>query len=166
MVGMRCQFCFAEGEVPRRSTTDLNAYPVASAFGIDRSATFGRAGDRPGNAISIARLSHVRVRSVCARCNNGWMNTLEHRMAELSEWTTHPTAPLTLEHYRSLRAWALKTYLILTFIEGGLRNLGDGADLKFIPNFTRARLLYDGDEQAFDGLTIGLAAGVSIQVRS
>ncbi len=73
-------------------------------------------------------------------------------MARLSGWmTANPSVPLTVEHYQSLRAWALKTYLILTFIEGEVRNASKGADLTFIPNFTRARQLYEGDDAAFDG---------------
>jgi hypothetical protein len=159
MVGVRCQFCFAEGETPRPTREHLLSQPVASAFGIDRTATFGRTGDRLGDAVAIAPLNKVSVRSVCARCNNGWMNALEHRMAGLAVWATRTSSPLTVEHYESLRAWLLKTYLILTFIEGEVRGASRGADLTFIPNFTRARQLYEGDERAFVGLTLGLAAG-------
>src|SRR6266511_2903537 len=117
---MRCFFCYAEGEVPRLSKEHLVSRPVARAFGLDRSAAFGRAGNSD-SSVSISSLDTLAVKLACDRCNNGWMNKIEHRMAAVAEWPGSRVLPLSPADFDSVRAWALKTYFVLTAIEGGIR---------------------------------------------
>ncbi len=107
---MRCFFCYADGEVPRLSKEHLVSRPVAEAFGLDRSATFGRTGSND-SSVTISPLDTLAVKLVCDRCNNGWMNTIEHRMASVAEWSGSRSLPLSPAHLDSLCAWALKTYV-------------------------------------------------------
>src|SRR5215211_5988786 len=154
---MRCFFCYADGEVPRLSKEHLLSRPVAEAFGLNRSDTFGRAGN-DDSSVTISSLDTLAVKLVCERCNNGWMNTIEHRMASVAEWCGPRPLPLSRAHLDSLCAWALKTYFVLSAIEGGIRNFGhDGSDFDVLPDFTRARQLHKADAQAFEGVAVGLA---------
>jgi hypothetical protein len=154
---MRCFFCYAQGEVPRLTKEHLVSRPVAGAFGLDRSATFGRAGNSDSSVL-ILPLDALAVKLVCERCNSGWMNATEEGMASVAEWSSSRFSPLSPAHLNSLRTWVLKTYFVLGAIEGGLRNFGNGgSDFGIVPDFTRARELYDGDAQAFEGVAIGLA---------
>lgn len=69
---MLCQFCFAEGHVPKLSKEHLLSKPVAKAFRLDRSGTFGHVGDLK-NPIILTRLGDTSVRFVCEPCNNTWI---------------------------------------------------------------------------------------------
>jgi hypothetical protein len=154
---MRCFFCYSDGEVPRLSKEHLVSRPVAVAFGLDRASSFGRAGNND-SSISVSRLDNVAVKVACDRCNNGWMNDLEQRMVAVGEWADTGSSPLSPTILDSLCSWALKTYFVLSAIEGGIRKFGDGeSDYWVIPDVTRARQLYEGKRQAFEGVTVGLA---------
>jgi hypothetical protein len=154
---MRCYCCFAEGEVPRLTKEHLLSKPVASAFGVDRSAWFGQVGNTDDSVI-VSRLDDLAVRFVCDRCNNTWMNALEHEMAALAVWAGSPSQSLTIAEIETLQAWSLKTYLILSVMVGGTRRFAeDPQGPGVIPNFTRARQLYEKDPQAFEGMAFGLA---------
>jgi hypothetical protein len=86
------------------------------------------------------------------------MNSTEHRMASVADWCTSRSSPLSAVHLDCICIWALKTYFVLSAIEGGIRNFGaGGSDFGVIPDFTRARQLYEGDAQAFEGVAVGLA---------
>jgi len=143
--------------VPRLSKEHLLSKPVAGAFGIDRSmslAQFGTNRDEP----VLVRLEDASVRLVCERCNNTWMNALEHRMAEVAAWTSRPNRGLPVPGFETMRAWALKTYLVLSVMVGEARRFSDRPESPgVIPNFTRARQLYEDDPAAFDGMAFGLA---------
>jgi hypothetical protein len=108
--------------------------------------------------VTISPLDTLAVKLVCDQCNNGWMNTIEHRMASVAEWCGSRSLPLSPTHLDSLGMWALKTYFVLSAIEGGIRSFGgDQSDLGVIPDVTRARQLYQADAQAFEGVTVALA---------
>lgn len=154
---MRCFFCYSDGEVPRLSKEHLISRPVAIAFGIDRGSSFGRAGNND-SSVSISRLDNIAVKVACDRCNNGWMNDLEQQMVAVGEWAHAGSSPMNSSTLDSLCSWALKTYFVLSAIEGGIRKFGSGeSDFGVIPDVTRARQLYEGDRQAFEGVTVGLA---------
>jgi hypothetical protein len=154
---MRCYFCFAEGPVPKLSKEHLLSKPVAKAFGLDRSGSFAQWGDQDDPAV-LNRLDDVVVRFVCEQCNNEWMNVLEHDLASLASWTGSLDQSLSPAQVEILRAWSLKTYLILSAMVGGTRRFVDEPEAKgVIPNFTRARQLYENDPRAFDGMAFGMA---------
>jgi hypothetical protein len=154
---VRCYFCFAEGDVPRLTKEHLVSRPVADAFSLDRSGTFGQFGN-PGDSIALAQLDEVAVRFVCERCNSTWMNTLEHEVAGLATWVASPDQSLTPVQMDSLRRWALKTYLVLSVMIGETRRFSRNPQAPgVIPNFTRARQMYEKDARAFDGMAFGLA---------
>lgn len=154
---MRCFFCYSDGEVPRLSKEHLVSRPVARAFGLDRSAAFGRAGTSDA-FVSMLSLNTLAVKLACDRCNNGWMNEIEHRMTSVAKWPGSRVLPLSPADFDTLRAWALKTYFVLTAIEGGIRSFRDnGSDFGVIPDVTRARQLYGANAEAFEGVTFGLA---------
>lgn len=156
---MRCYFCFAERPVPKLSKEHLLSKPVAEAFGLDRSGTFGQwgGGDTP---LILARLDDVAVRFACERCNNTWMNDLEHELAALASWTDSPDQSLAPTQVEILRAWSLKTYLILSAMQGGTRRFLDEPEAPgVIPNFTRARQMYEKEPRGVrgDGIWSGSA---------
>jgi hypothetical protein len=154
---MRCHFCFAEGDVPRLTKEHLLSKPVAEAFGLDRAGAFGQLGN-VDDSVMFTRLGDVAVKFVCERCNNTWMNELEHELAALAVWTRSPGESLTPVHVESLRAWSLKTYLVLGAMVGETRRFAENPEAPgVIPNFTRARQLYGKEARAFDGMAFGLA---------
>lgn len=154
---MRCNFCFAEGDVPRLTKEHLLSKPVAKAFGLDRSGAFGQLGGA-NDPVVLAQLDDVAVKSVCERCNNTWMNALEHQMGTLASWTRSRLHSLMPAQIETLRAWALKTYLVLSVMVGNTRRFADRPDSPgVIPNPTRARQLYEKDGRSFDGMAFGLS---------
>jgi hypothetical protein len=83
------------------------------------------------------------------------MNGLEHELAALGDGTRFPDQSLTPAEVESLRAWSLKTYLVLSAMAGETRRLAENPDAPgVIPNFARARQLYEKDARAFDGIGI------------
>jgi hypothetical protein len=154
---VRCYFCFTEGEVPKLSKEHLLSRPVADAYGVDRSAGFGQLGNHD-DSIVVAQLDDVAVKFVCERCNSTWMNALEHEMVGLASWVSSPDQSLTTAQRDTLRAWALKTYLVLSVMVGETRRFAENPQAPgVIPNFTRARQLYEKDTRAFDGMAFALA---------
>lgn len=154
---MRCTFCFAEGDVPRLSKEHLLSKPVAVAFGLDRSAAFGQVGNTDDSVV-LAQLDDVAVKFACQRCNNTWMNALELEMVVLAAWAGSRDQSLTPAQVQSLRAWSLKTYLVLSAMVGETRRFAEAPEAPgVIPNFTRARQLCEKDARAFDGMAFGLA---------
>lgn len=157
LTSMRCYFCFAEGEVPRLSKEHLLSQPVANAFGVDRSAHIGHV-DPASGTLQLARLDDAAVRFVCERCNNTWMNDLEHDFANVASWVRSSDVPMSSSQLQALQAWSLKTYLVLSVMVGNARQfVEDPAGPGVIPSFTRARQLYEKDSAAFEGMAFGLA---------
>jgi len=154
---VRCHFCFAEGDAPKLSKEHLLSKPVAEAFGLDRAGAFGQLGN-VDDSVVFTRLDGVAVKFVCERCNNTWMNALEHELAALAVWTRSPSQSLTPAQVESLRAWSLKTYLVLSAMVGETRRFAENPEAPgVVPNFTRARQLYGKEARAFDGMAFGLA---------
>lgn len=154
---MRCYFCFAEGDVPRLSKEHLLSQPVAAAFDIDRSAYIGHVNAATGS-VHVAQLLDAAVRFVCERCNNTWMSALEHRFATLAQWVYSSESTLPLSGLKTLQAWSLKTYLLLSVMVGNARQFAsDPTGPGVIPSFTRARQLYENNPAAFEGMAFGLA---------
>jgi hypothetical protein len=94
---------------------------------VDRSAGFGQVGNT-NEPIQLARLDDVAVRFVCERCNNTRMNGLEHEMAALSAWARFRDQSLTPSQTQSLRAWSLKTYLVLSVMVGETRRFAENPE--------------------------------------
>lgn len=154
---MRCWFCFAEGEVPRLSKEHLLSEPVSSAFGLNRSGSFGQI-DGTNGSITLARLDTVAVKMVCKRCNNTWMNDLEHDFAALASWCHARDRGLASNEVDCVRAWCLKTYLVLSVMVGGTRRFAETPEAPgVIPDFPRARQLYAKARNVFDGMAFGLS---------
>lgn len=99
----RCAFCFAQSlDFPALTREHLMSRPVADAFGIDRTANFARA-DTGFTNIRWTTVNGVGRRFVCAPCNNGWMNALEHEMAAVGLWVATTDEPLG-DHRAQVRA--------------------------------------------------------------
>ncbi len=155
----RCVFCFHEsGDQVKLSREHLLSRPVASAFGIERESPVARIDWQDGKVL-WARLNGIQQRCVCTECNNGWMNRLEHSMADIARWISGPNHdPLGVERERIVRTWALKTHILLCFIEG---NAGRFDDESFqgecvVPPVTLAKAVFNGeiDEDAVDKLEL------------
>ena len=158
---MRCFFCFNEREVRRLSKEHLLSKPVASAFGIDRSGWLGQLNDGDQPPIT-SRLDAVSVRFVCEPCNNVWMNALEHEMAAVAEWIDARRRPLGMTNLQAIQRWGLKTYLLLSVMVGGARRFQDDpSGPGVIPNFTRARELFESNPDAFRGMVFGVSKSAS-----
>lgn len=159
----RCAFCFAESaEFPVLTREHLVSRPVARAFGIDRTSPFLRI-DRKLEDMRWTTVNGVSRKVVCAACNNGWMNLLEHQMSEVAQWM-HGDAEQGLGGHREriLRAWMTKTHVLLCFIEGDAGRFGDrGFDRAVVPPVSLARALF---ERRYDDLAefgLGLARSES-----
>lgn len=147
---MRCLFCYEEsGDNTEASSEHLLSRPVASAFGIERRSPVARMGAE-ASKIRWAALDGVKRRCVCTSCNNGWMNRLEGNMAEIAAWVTGPgDQELGTERAVVLRKWALKTHMLLCFIDGNAGRFGDESfeGEAVVPPVTPAKALYRGDAQ-------------------
>jgi hypothetical protein len=161
---MKCHFCWDEGTETALTKEHLLSDPVARAFRLQRPgmsfARFDRddvlRGDLDG--VKWAGLESLAVRIACATCNNGWMNDLEHEMATVARWNVAGSRPLGQERLEIVQRWLLKTYIVLSVIEGSARRFGsDDADFGVIPEVTRASQLRRGDSGAFDGVAVGIA---------
>lgn len=164
---MKCHFCWDEtGDMPL-TKEHLVSRPVATAFGIDRTgssfARFDSSAVESGDlsSVSWSGLETLSARIACASCNNGWMNNLEHEMASLAKWYRRGDRPLGARNLDTLQRWLLKTYVVLSVIDGGARRFAEAVDgdvqFAVVPEVTRASKLRRGDPEAFDGVAVGLA---------
>ncbi|WP_156464578.1 hypothetical protein [Aeromicrobium sp. Root495] len=156
----RCAFCFADSEeFPLLTAEHLLSRPVASSFGIDRTATFARF-DEDDSQIRWTTVNGVKRKCVCAACNNGWMNALEHDMGRVANWVDAGSAELRTGELDVLAAWSVKTHLLLCHIEGRAGEFGD-SDEAVVPPASAARAVYERRFSDLDGLVLGLAANSS-----
>ena len=156
---VRCMFCFAEsGDNIVPSKEHLISRPVASAFGIDRTGEFLRT-DPDMTDQRWRPLSGIAWKCVCRDCNSGWMNQLEHEMDSVARWATGPDSGVLGEDRNlTLRKWAIKTHLLLCFMEGDASHFGEDAypQSVFAP-FTLAREVYERDDEAILRAAVGIA---------
>jgi hypothetical protein len=162
---MKCEFCWDENRGEPLTKEHLVSQPIADAFRIDRLggkvARFDRNELSDGNIDSVTwcSLAELSVRLACARCNNGWMNNLEHEMASVARWSRVGDRALGKDQLRVVGRWLLKTYAVMAVLDGATRRFVD-ADGEIgshvIPDPTRARLLRLGDDSALDSMVIGV----------
>ena len=165
---MKCEFCWDEDRGEPLTKEHLISQPVADAFHIDRQgskvARFDRDAVDAGDfdSMTFCSLAELSVRIACARCNNGWMNELEHQMVEIARWARAGGRPLGKANLRNVSRWLLKTHAVMSVLDGATRRFVDPdgeIGSQVIPDPTRARLLRVDDDAAFDGVVI--AAGRS-----
>lgn len=161
---VRCLFCFEEsGDNLVASSEHLLSRPVASAFGIERESSVARMGG-DAHVVRWARLDGIKRRCVCTTCNNGWMNRLESRMADTANWLSGSSGePLGVARALDLRMWALKTHMLLCFIEGNAGHFGDDnfKEECVVPPVTPVKALYQGDLSAIGRCTVGVSRSAS-----
>lgn len=159
----RCAFCFAESaDFPVLTRELLVSRPVASAFGIDRTSPFLRT-DPKLEDMRWTTVNGVSRKVVCAACNNGWMNVLEHEMSEVARWMDGDVEQALGDHReRILRAWMTKTHVLLCFIEGDAGRFGDsGFHRAVVPPVSLARALFERRYDDLAELGLGLARSES-----
>lgn len=144
---MQCHFCWDERRDPPITREHLVSAPLASGFGIDRaSRTFARfdeaaigSGDLDG--LTWHALDDLRVRVASDWCNNGWMNGLELGMKPVAKWAARGDQPFGTANLVALRRWLLKTYVVLSVMEGGTRRFAqDGPTTSPSPSSRRSRV--------------------------
>lgn len=158
--GVKCMFCQGESGT-RPSKEHFLSIPVCRSFKLDRKAMIGRLDGKSGLVSSKARLEEIQVRLPCETCNSGWMNDLEEGMESLvAPWTRGRGPQLGREAERVLIRWSLKTHIVLAAIDGGTRAFGrltSESKPSAVPEATRARKLYAGQDDAADGAAVGVA---------
>jgi hypothetical protein len=155
----RCIFCFRQsGDGVQLSREHLLSRPVATAFAIDRESPFllmnGDFAERRWRF-----LNGISRKCVCRDCNSGWMRRLEEAMPAVANWLAgEPTAPLGDDLELLTRKWALKTHLVLCFLEGLADRWGDDDFPEaVIPPMTVARELFQEDIPVIRAANVGIA---------
>jgi hypothetical protein len=156
-----CLFCWSTQGEPL-SREHLISQPVADAFGIDRNnelATFdGWVLDESPTRRRSVPMTELAVRLPCRACNSGWMNELEHNMAAVARWARAGRNGITAPVYDGFLRWLLKTYIVFTALDGGIRRFGtESDDFHMLPEVTRAHLLWERSPEALDGVTFAFA---------
>jgi hypothetical protein len=152
-------FCFADSDdFPVLSREHLVSRPLGNAFGIDRTSPFLRT-DLTFQDMRWTTVNGVSRDVVCRRCNSEWMNVLEHQMSEVAQWMNGVGHALGAQRLRILRAWILKTHVLLCFIEGNAGRFGDeefdGAVV--VPPVSLARALFERRHEDLEEFGLGLA---------
>lgn len=153
-------FCQGESGVGLSKEHILSS-PVCRSFKVDRRAMIGRLDGKDGSMSSKARLEETQVRLPCETCNSGWMNDLENDMESMvAPWTRGHGPKLGREAEKVLIRWSLKTHIVLAAMDGGTRAFGSPSpesQPSVVPEATRARKLYTGEDDAAAGTAIGVA---------
>lgn len=159
---LRCLFCYAtSGDSTKLSAEHLLSRPVADAFGVDRTSSVARFG-REGSDVRWGVLNGIKRTCVCTQCNSEWMNRLEHRMTAVAEWLRDTEdEPLGSDRERTLRQWAIKTHILLCYIEGNASNFGSDRGPAVVPPVTTARQLFEGDAEALRRSAVGVSISSS-----
>lgn len=149
---MNCIFCKSP---PGLSREHLISRPVAEAFAIKRDRDLSVI--EHGQVTRSVRLEQLSVRLPCKRCNSSWMNQLERAMPSVAGWMYAGDQPIDATTVEVFRRWLLKSYIVTTAMDAGIRHFGSNMDWKVPPEPTRAGQLYRGDDRAFTAVTIGVA---------
>jgi hypothetical protein len=147
---VNCLFC---GAPPPLSREHLISKPVAVAFGIHRSSELSTLEGR--DIVRSALLDQLSVRLPCGPCNSGWMNNLEIGMGAVARWMRARENGITADTLKNLKRWLLKSYIVMTAMDGGIRRFGTSGTFSMIPEATRAARLCEGSDEAFDRLAFG-----------
>ncbi|WP_418061999.1 hypothetical protein [Pimelobacter simplex] len=154
-------FCFAErGGHIQRSAEHFLSRPVAKAFGIDRDDGEVYRFGADGKDVRTVRLNGLKRRCVCADCNNGWMNQLEHDMAKVAAWFAAGDTELGGDLDIALRRWALTRHVILSELDGNAAQFGATDHLSddyVVPLSSLARAVYENDLETIRGAAIGIS---------
>ncbi len=157
---LRCLFCYEDsGDNIVASSEHLLSRPVANAFGIQRRSPVARFG-ADVDGLTWAQLDGIKRRCVCTTCNNGWMNRLEDQMSDVARWLVGPSnQPLGAARDLTLRKWALKTHMLLCFIDGNAAHFGDDSFKGpcVVPPVTPAKAVYRGDLATIRSSTVGVS---------
>lgn len=160
-----CLFCFKD----RTPTLEhLISRPISDALGLDRRSPIAEAsvpvsGSADPSSLRMVSLETMKVRAVCAGCNNGWMSSLECETGHaLASWIH--TGVLPNSGGETLRRWLATRLLIWSVRDGGggrLPDLLEKGDAACIPHFDRAKRLARSAPDALEGLAcgVGLAEG-------
>jgi hypothetical protein len=143
-------FCYLESvDNITPSKEHLLSKPVARALGVDRTSPVLRTNSEL-TEFDWRHLDGIKFGCVCTGCNNGWMNRLEEAMTGVAEWLRgDPQVPLGPALNLVLRKWAMKSHMLLCFIDGNASRFGDQDFVGeyVVPPFTPARGMYEGDEE-------------------
>ncbi len=163
---VRCVFCYMETQdAIVASKEHLLSRPVADAFGIERTDPVARINGEITDLNVVAdikwsRLNGIQRKCVCQSCNSGWMNRLEHGMKSIADWLDgDPAEPLGAERNIVLRNWAVKSHILLCYIDGNAGRWDDETlqEEYVVPPVTPARELYEDQQGAALRFAVGLA---------
>jgi hypothetical protein len=157
---MECFFCHGREE-SKLNKEHFLSNPICDLFGIDRKTThLGRVNGNTNEIQSVAPLEQTSIKLPCTSCNSGWMSDLENTAVQVLDRWINDNARLSPEDLTTLRRWMAKTHLVLCAMEGSSRRFGDDPNA-VIPDATLGRLLYEGSDEAFDG--VHFAVGIPIK---
>ena len=154
---MNCIFCHERPGGRSLTKEHVFSKPVRQAFGILDDTHIGRIGDE-GVVSSFTRADQFQVRLPCASCNNGWMSSLEVDFARTVTSWKRGRNRLGKHRARTIEQWLLKTYIVLGAAEAQTRDVGAVGETppwRVMPEATRARQLFEGDDAAFAGTRVG-----------
>lgn len=154
---MNCIFCHERPDGRRLTLEHVLSKPVRRAFGITDDTQIGRI-DSDGGVVSFARADQFTVRLPCGSCNSGWMSALEVELVRSIRRWQKSQARLGRSQSLAVKRWCLKTYIILSAVEGSIRKMTEGDETplwRVMPEATRARLLAVEDNGAFKGVKFG-----------
>lgn len=163
---MNCLFCHARPGDRALSKEHVFSKPVRRAFGIADDTTIGRV-SLDGVVSSFAKADQFQVRLPCHECNSGWMSTLEVGFVRAVQGWRRGDARIGSRRCLSIARWALKSYIVLSAIEGDTRSSGNPGETppwRVMPEATRGRQLRASHSAAFDGVKVGIARIAESQV--
>jgi len=106
--GRKCMFC--DGA----PLTVEHAFPQWLSKVVPGDGNFTNVQVLPPRASRRTPLMDIRVRAVCAGCNNGWMSRLEAAAKPLlSPMIRGEVSTLSPSDQRTIAAWAVKTAIVL-----------------------------------------------------
>ncbi len=154
---MNCIFCHTRSGGGPLTKEHVFSKPVRRTFGILDDTYIGRI-DEEGSVSSFPRADQFRVKLPCASCNNGWMSSLERDFTHSVAAWRRDGDRLGKRRAQTIEQWLLKTYIVLSAVEGNIRDMGAIGETpawRVMPEATRARQLFEGNDAAFVGVRFG-----------